>query len=114
MTRLRNGQMIQALDERVSRWGKIKVRTVLVVMLAIPGNKILPEDHALHATAASDAKHDLKSRCEALQGERLPHTTITAARVVNAGPFKLANMPTEQQVPSHCPCGGPNFPGTWF
>ena len=38
------GQMIQALDERVSMWGKIKVRTVLVVMLAIPGNKILAEE----------------------------------------------------------------------
>ena len=44
-------------------------------MLAIPGNKILAEDHAPHATAASDAKRDLTSGCEALQGERLPDTT---------------------------------------
>src|SRR5437867_881137 len=82
--------------------GKINVRTVPVVMLAMPGNKILAEDHAAHATTASDAKHELTSRCAALQGERLPDTTITAARVVDAGPFKLAQMPTEQQVPSHC------------
>jgi len=41
-------------------------------------------------------------RCEALKGEPLPNTTITAARAIEAGSFKSAFMPTEAQVPAHC------------
>jgi acetyl esterase/lipase len=50
----------------------------------------------------SQQTEGLAARCEALKGESLRDTTITAARAVETGSFKSALMPTEAQVRAHC------------
>jgi acetyl esterase/lipase len=52
----------------------------------------------LVATASDDSS----ARCAALAQLSLPDSTITAARAVDAGPFKSANVPIEIKLPAHC------------
>jgi acetyl esterase/lipase len=54
------------------------------------------------AKSGSMAADDSSARCAALAQLSLPDSTITAARAVDAGPFKSANVPIEIKLPAHC------------